>query len=183
MRFLLGNTSFIISVCLLVLLIGLMEHIYPWQIYHKKTKRKISIVGLTSFASVLIIFLIMLMYCFMLLKHPFIVEPVVRRSYYLFPATSFILMISAVLLKGIYSKYAIPKFYVRALLICLILGNFIFLNIHTSIMHSHESVARQIIQSTKVIRALKNLNDPKYIVPEEVSNDALYKIFRERHLK
>ena len=123
-------------------------------------------------------FLIWVMIVLMILRHNALLWPDVRRGYYFLPVISMFAMTLLLWFSRVKVRYHVPKWFLGVALALAIVGNIIALPGHDTIMKT-ESLSASFKSTPVLLDALRDLHNPRYVIPSEVATNRVFRYFHD----
>lgn len=116
----------------------------------------------------------------MILRHPAMVWPDVRRGYYFLPVTTMFAMTLCLTLSRLKQRIKLPNWFLPVLLTAAIAGNIAALPRHNAIFRNG-SLSASYKSTPILLDALRNLKNPQYQAPPEIAKNRVYRFFHDGH--
>jgi hypothetical protein len=174
LRFLIGNIPYAALVLLGGILLLLASFIFGVETGRKNIK--LFSIGITGFMMSYV--LICLMIAIMVLKHPPILAPDIRRIYYLLPITPILCMTIALILSQLSKIWFISKWLLSVLMFIAIAGNIYAIPQHKAIL-INGGAASLYENAPRLLVALRNIKDSHYQPLPGIEKDPVYQYFRK----
>jgi len=178
-RFICGYVPSVYALAILVLLIWLFLATARWRVCQRGDGFR-EIRAIPAVAAALFLIAMAALNVLMVLRHPPLYWPDVRRVYYWLPAAGMLLMLISMAVATLAQSKLLPRILVQLVLILAVIGNVAAWDEHIFILRNGH-LKPSYENTPTLIESLRFMQqDPLYQPPPKVAQDTVYRFFAAR---